>query len=90
MFISEDTPAPVSRCRGQVISGFIVDFYCHRAALVIEVDGDVHEQETQKESDVTRDNILNELGLRVIRFRNEEILKKLSQTVETIKELISI
>ena len=57
---------------------------------VIEVDGDVHEQEHQKESDVARDNALNELGLRIIRFRNEEILKKLSQTVETIKELISI
>jgi very-short-patch-repair endonuclease len=30
---------PGGRCRGQVIAGFIVDFYCHEAALVVEVDG---------------------------------------------------
>lgn len=38
--------------RQQVIQGFIVDFYCHKAALVIEVDGDIHD--LQKEEDERR------------------------------------
>ena len=74
--------------RQQVIEGFIVDFYCHKAGLVIELDGDVHEEETQKESDDLRDKALNEIGLRVVRFRNEAVLKHLSQVIEKIRELI--
>ena len=76
--------------RQQVIAGFIVDFYCHEAGLVIELDGDIHEGETQKETDANRDKVLAELGLRIIRFRNEEILIGLSQVVGRIRELISI
>jgi very-short-patch-repair endonuclease len=53
--------------RQQVILGYIVDFYCHKAELVIEVDGDIHD--LQKEEDALRGNALKELGLRVIRFR---------------------
>jgi very-short-patch-repair endonuclease len=49
--------------RQQVIAGFIVDFYCHRAALVIEVDGDIHD--LQKEEDERREKALSEMGLRI-------------------------
>jgi very-short-patch-repair endonuclease len=52
--------------RQQVIAGFIVDFYCHKADLVVEVDGDIHD--LQQEEDALRENALKELGLRVIRF----------------------
>jgi very-short-patch-repair endonuclease len=76
--------------RQQVIAGFIVDFYCHKAGLVIELDGGVHDEETQKESDARKDKALNELGLRIIRFRNEEVLKDISQVVGRIRELISL
>src|SRR5215208_1054830 len=58
--------------RQQIIAGFIVDFYCHKVALVIEVDGDIHD--LQKEGDAKRDQALSELGLKIVRFRNEEIL----------------
>ena len=50
--------------RQQVIAGFIVDFYCHKADLVIELDGSVHEGDEQKESDVERDKVLSGMGLR--------------------------
>ena len=63
-----------------------VDFYCHKAALVIEVDGDVHD--LQKEEDTRREKALNEIGLRVIRFRNDEILRNVSMVVGKIKELV--
>ena len=59
--------------------GGIVDFYCHRAALVVEVDGDVHD--LQQEEDVSREKALSELGPRTIRFRNDEVVRKLSAVV---------
>jgi very-short-patch-repair endonuclease len=70
--------------RQQVIAGFIVDFYCHKAGLVIEVDGDIHD--LQQEEDILRGNTLRELGLRITRFRNEEVLNNLSSAVERIKK----
>lgn len=73
--------------RQQVIQGFIVDFYCHKSALVIEVDGDVHD--LQKEEDERREKVLSALGLRVVRFRNDDIVKGLSAVVGKIKSVIS-
>ena len=71
--------------RQQVIAGFIVDFYCHKAALVVEVDGDIHD--LQKEDDAKRDKALSEMGLKIVRFRNDEILNSLPIVVKRIKEL---
>jgi very-short-patch-repair endonuclease len=73
--------------RQQVIQGFIVDFYCHKSALVVEVDGDIHD--LQQEEDVRREKVLSALGLRVVRFRNDDVVRKLSTVVWKIKELIS-
>lgn len=73
--------------RQQIIAGFIVDFYCHRAALVVEVDGDVHD--LQQEDDARREKALSELGLRTIRFRNDEVVRKLSAVVGKIKEQLN-
>jgi very-short-patch-repair endonuclease len=73
--------------RQQVIAGFIVDFYCHKAALVIEVDGDIHD--LQQEEDARREKVLSEMGLRIVRFRNEEVMKNLSAVVGNIRELVT-
>ena len=73
--------------RQQVVAGFIVDFYCHKAALVLEVDGDIHD--SQQEEDAEREKVLMEMGLRTVRFRNDEILKNLPAVLERIKELSS-
>jgi very-short-patch-repair endonuclease len=48
--------------RQQVIAGFIVDFYCHKAALVVELDGDIHV--LQQDEDTRREKALRKLGLR--------------------------
>ena len=74
--------------RQQVIAGFIVDFYCHRSALVVEVDGDIHD--LQEEEDARREKVLREMGLRIVRFRNDDILKDLPAVVENIKGLVSV
>ncbi len=63
---------------GQIIVGFIVDFYCYKAALVIEVDGDIHD--LQPEEDARREKALNELGLQIVRFKNEDVIKNLLQS----------
>ena len=73
--------------RQQVIAGFIVDFYCHKAGLVIEVDGDIHD--LQQEEDARREKVLSEMGLRIVRFRNEEILNDLTSALNTIRELVA-
>jgi|SRR3990172_7265049 len=72
--------------RQQIIAGFIVDFYCHKAALVIEVDGDIHD--LQQEEDARREKVLRGLGLRIVRFGNEEVLKDLSAVLIKIRELV--
>jgi very-short-patch-repair endonuclease len=59
--------------RQQVIRGFIGDFFCSAAELVVEVDGPVHH--TEREYDLERDMILGEMGLRVLRFANSAVLK---------------
>ena len=69
--------------RQQIIAGFIVDFYCHRAALVVEVDGDIHD--LQQEEDARREKVLTEMGLRIVRFRNDEILSDLTVVVHKLR-----
>ena len=68
--------------RQQVIDGFIVDFYCHAAGLVIEVDGGVHQQ--QVKYDAERDGILASRGLKIIRIQNEDIRQNLEGVLSRI------
>jgi len=70
--------------RQQVIDGFIVDFYCHAADLVVEVDGPVHGERT--EYDAERSRILAARGLRVLRVRNEEVVQDLEGVLARIRE----
>ena len=72
--------------RQQVIQGFIVDFYCHQAGLVVEVDGDVHD--LQKEEDERREKVLSVMGLRIVRFGNDEVGRDLSAMVGKIRKFV--
>ena len=74
--------------RQQIIAGFIVDFYCHAAALVVEVDGDIHTLADQQARDDRRDETMRAMGLKVVRFRNDEVEADLCRVVERIRELI--
>ena len=62
----------------------IVDFYCHEKKMVVELDGGIHDR--QKDYDDIRDSVLEELGLKVIRIKNEKLLLNKEKTV---LELIS-
>ncbi len=74
--------------RQQIIQGFIVDFYCHAARLVIEVDGAVHKKIDQRDSDAARERVLREAGLRVVRFKNRAIRRDLQSVISQIRRRI--
>ena len=74
--------------RQHPISHFIADFYCHEAQLIIELDGSIHELEEVKEYDAQRQLILENLGLTVIRFTNEEVFTECDKVMETITQFL--
>jgi very-short-patch-repair endonuclease len=63
---------------------FIADFYCHKAKLVIEIDGEIHNIKENKEYDANRSYELEQLGLTVIRFTNSEVFNKTNWVLEQI------
>jgi len=71
---------------GASVQGFIVDFYCHKAALVVEVDGDIHD--LQQEEDAGRERVLSDMRLKVVRFGNDEVLRDVLVVIARIKESI--
>ena len=70
--------------RQRPINRFIADFMCKELMLVIEVDGNSHQYEETIQKDRIKQRILEELGFKVLRFTDEEILKNLSVVSETI------
>jgi len=73
--------------RQQVIDGFIVDFYCHAASLIVEVDGSIHE--TQKEQDAERDAHLVSRGFRIFRVMNDEVNNNIQGVLRLILEKLN-
>ena len=59
--------------RQQVISGFIVDFYCAEHRIVLEIDGDFHDRTGAAEADEERAVVFAREGIRAIRIRNEAV-----------------
>jgi very-short-patch-repair endonuclease len=59
--------------RQYVIGNYIVDFYCHQARLVVEIDGGQHTRSSEVEKDIVRTQYLEAQGLRVLRFTNLEV-----------------
>ncbi|MFA5791610.1 MAG: endonuclease domain-containing protein [Candidatus Paceibacterota bacterium] len=69
--------------RQKPLDYFIVDFYCASLSLIIEIDGKIHN--FQKTRDKERDNLLKQkFGLKIIRYKNEEILNDTEKIVEDL------
>jgi len=64
---------PLRFHRQKTIGPYIVDFYCHKAKLVIEIDGGQHIEQQNQESDQKRTEYLGSIGVDVIRFTNRDI-----------------
>lgn len=74
--------------RQHPVGNFIVDFYCSEAHLVIEIDGSIHDMKEQVEYDMNRQQFLEELGIRVIRFSNEDVCKQTNDVIECILQVL--
>jgi very-short-patch-repair endonuclease len=70
--------------RQVAIGGFVVDFACLRAGLVVEVDGGGHGRDERIAADQRRDAILAEQGFVVCRFTNHEVARQLPSVIDTI------
>ena len=74
--------------RQHPVNIYIADFYCHKFKLIIELDGDYHYQEEQKQKDEVRTEVLRLNDLKIIRFKNEEVEQDINQVLITIKNKI--
>jgi len=72
--------------RQHPIAWYIADFYCHKAKLVIELDGEAHDTEEMKEHDEKRNGIMEDFDIIVLRFKNEEVFGNVDEVVEKIKK----
>jgi len=74
--------------RQRIIGSYIVDFYCPRAKLVIELDGSQHHEKESVEYDAIRTEYLNALGLSVLRFTNGEVDDNFEAVCQSIEKAI--
>jgi very-short-patch-repair endonuclease len=74
--------------RQHPIYKYIADYYCHELKLVIEIDGGIHLSKENKENDIGRDITLNEFGIQIIRFTNDQVINDIDQIIEEIKKKI--
>ncbi len=74
--------------RQYVIGNYIVDFYCHKAKLVIELDGGQHYDPSEAEKDLRRTEELEHRGLKVIRFSNLDVLQNFNGVCEAIDQMV--
>lgn len=76
--------------RQHPVGKYIADFYCHEAKLIIEVDGEIHNNPENQEYDQNRTDQLNEIGITVIRFTNEDVNNNLDEVINAIKVHLSL
>ena len=74
--------------RQHPVSQYIADFYCHKLKLVVEIDGGIHLSKDAIKNDKLRDEFMNSLNLKIIRFTNDEVCKNGEKVVKKLKELI--
>jgi very-short-patch-repair endonuclease len=74
--------------RQHPIDIFIVDFYCHRLKLAIEVDGEIHQKPEKQTYDEGRSFDIEKFGIQILRFSNEEIIEEIDNVIEKIKKEI--
>jgi very-short-patch-repair endonuclease len=73
--------------RQHPIGRFIVDFYAAKRRLVIEVDGSVHDQQTER--DTERSTILEAQGYRIVRFTNEQVLHEIETVLAQLRDMLA-
>lgn len=70
------------------IGNYVLDFYCHKLRISIEVDGGYHFTREQKEKDAERTAYLNSVGIAEYRFTNEEIIQDFNKSIEILNTIL--
>ena len=73
--------------RQHPLDKFVVDFYCNEKKLVIELDGGIHDEKVNKEYDEARTAMLAGLDIKVLRFKNEEVMNSVKDVLKKISEV---
>ena len=73
--------------RQHIIGPFIVDYYCPVMRLIIEIDGEIHQQ--QQDYDAIRDEYLRMMGYKILRFENARVLNNLIDVLQEISQFIA-
>ena len=79
---------PIRFLRQKVIDNYIVDFYCSKAKLVIELDGSQHYQEKNENGDLQRDKHMADRGLLVLRFPNNDVNERFAEVCQMIHDTV--
>jgi very-short-patch-repair endonuclease len=72
--------------RQHAIVSYVVDFYCNESKLAIELDGNSHREAEPQEYDNSRTVLLNQIGITVLRFWNEEVINDPVKVLQKISE----
>jgi imidazole glycerol-phosphate synthase subunit HisF len=75
--------------RQHALAVYIVDFYCHPAKLVIEIDGKVHLDKKVAENDEQKNYDIEKMGLYILRFSNEEVLNYVDAVLSKIENFLT-
>lgn len=70
--------------RQHPVAGYILDFYCPKLKLAIELDGSGHAKDNKVEKDKKRTTDLEKIGIKVLRFWNNEVLQNIESVVDVI------
>ena len=75
--------------RQHPLGRYITDFYCREAGLAVELEGDVHDGADQREYDAVRRETINQMGVRLLVFRNDEVAQDLERVLTQILEALT-
>ena len=68
---------------------YVADYDCHELKLVIEIDGGMHLLKDNREYDIGRETTLNEFGIEIIRFTNDQVINEIEHVIEVIGKKIT-
>ncbi len=71
--------------RQHSLGSYIVDFYCPEDRITIELDGEVHNNPVNEQYDLQRDEYINSLGIKVIRFKNADVFERVDNVLNEIR-----
>ncbi len=70
------------------IKGFVIDFFCPRLKLAVEIDGPCHLSKKQTDYDNARQSLLEQLNIKFLRFRNEDVISDPASVISSIENEI--